>query len=144
MNTALPGTIKPPLWFWVISALGLAWNGLGLAAFVVQMGMDLTELPQAQREFHETTPVWATLGFAIAVFGGVLGCIALLLRKSWAVTMLLVCLAGIVVQIFHSLVVSNGIEVFGPQGIILPLMTFTIAALLTWFAYVSKKRGWIH
>ena len=134
---------SPPKWFWLASALGLVWNSLGVVAFFVQMTMDLSELPEAERLFHETTPIWATLAFAVAVFGGTLGCVALLLRKSWAFIMLLVCVLGIVVQISHSLFVSNGIEVFGPEGIIMPILTFGIALLLTWFAYVSKKNGWI-
>lgn len=137
------GMNKPPLWFWIVSGLGLAWNLLGLAAFLQQMTMDLTQLPDLQREFYETTPLWATTGFAVAVFGGVLGCLALLLRKSWAFIMLLVCLVGIVVQISHSLVVSNGLEAFGPEGIVLPILTFGIAVLLTWFAHYAKNRGWL-
>ncbi len=134
---------KPPIWFWVVAALGLVWNVMGVAAFIMQMTQDLAALPEPQRIFYETTPMWATVAFAIAVFGGVLGCLALLLRKSWALTMLLVCLAGIIVQITHSLVVSNGIEVFGEEGIALPVATFSIALLLIWFASYSKKRGWL-
>ncbi|MEE8306855.1 MAG: hypothetical protein V3R81_06290 [Gammaproteobacteria bacterium] len=126
-----------------MSALGLIWNAAGLAAFFMQMTMDLATLPDAQRIFYETTPAWATASFAVAVFGGVIGCLALLLRKSWALTMLLICLAGIVLQISHSLVISNGIEVFGSDGIILPIMTFSIAVFLIWFAKHSKQQGWL-
>ena len=133
----------PPMWFWIVSSLGFVWNLLGVVAFFVQMTMDLSQLPEPERLFHETTPAWATVGFAVAVFGGTLGCLALLLRKSWAFIMLLICLAGIVVQISHSLFVSNGVEVFGPEGIIMPVLVFSIAVLLTWFAHVSKKKGWI-
>ena len=41
---------------------------------------------------------WNAAGLAVAVFGGVIGCLALLLRKSWALTMLLISLAGIVLR----------------------------------------------
>ena len=134
---------KPPVWFWFASGAGLIWNVMGVIAFFVQMTMDLSQLPEPERLFHESTPLWATVAFAVAVFGGVLGCLALLLRKSWAVPMLIVCLAGIVVQISHSLFVSNGIEVFGPEGVFLPLLTFGIAVLLIWFAYFSRTRDWL-
>ena len=136
----------PPKWFWVVSSIALVWNLLGVMAFVTQMTMDpaaLAELSDAQRNFYETTPVWATLAFAVVVFGGTLGCVALLLRKSWAFLMLAICLAGIVVQISHSLFIGNGVEVFGPQGLILPALTFGIGVILVWFAIYSAKQGWL-
>ncbi len=134
---------SPPNWFWAVSGLALVWNLMGVAAFVGQMTMDLSTLPAAERAFYESTPAWATVAFAVAVFGGVLGSVGLLLRKSWAFAMLVACLLGIVVQDGHSLFIGDGIEVFGPAGIILPLFTFGIAAALAWFARYSEQQGWI-
>lgn len=136
-------TNKPPKWFWAVSGFGVIWNALGVIAFITQVTMDLGELPDAERLFFETTPAWATAGFGIAVASGVLGCLALLLRKRWAAPMLLLCLAGILVQGFHSIALSNSIEIFGPEGLILPVTIFLIAALLTWVARLSEKRGWL-
>lgn len=48
-DTAINTATKPPKWFWLVSALGLAWNLLGLAAFFVQMTMDLSEVPEPSR-----------------------------------------------------------------------------------------------
>lgn len=133
----------PPKWFWVVSVLGLVWNLMGVAAFIGQMTIDLNSLPVAERAFYESTPVWATVAFAVAVSGGVLGCGALLLRRSWAFAMLLVCLLGIVVQVRHSVFVGNGIEVFGAAGLIFPLLTFGIAVALSGFARYSALQGWL-
>lgn len=107
-NTALI-----PTWFWVVSVAGLLWNLIGVAAFVAQISTEPGSLSGAERTFHETTPMWATIAFTIAVFGGSLGCVALLLRKTWAYPILILSLLGIVIQILHSLVISNGFEVFG-------------------------------
>ncbi len=134
---------SPPNWFWVVSGLALVWNLMGVVAFVSQMTMDLNTLPAAEQAFYESTPAWATVAFAVAVFGGVLGSVGLLLRKSWAFAMLVACLLGIVVQDGHSLFIGDGIEVFGPAGLILPLFTFGIAAALAWFARYSGQQGWI-
>ncbi len=133
----------PPTWFWVVSGVGLVWNLIGVAAFVGQMTMDLNTLSAAERAFYESTPAWATVAFAVAVFGGVLGCVGLLLRKGWAFAMLVACLLGIVVQDGHSIFIGDGIEVFGPAGFILPLFTFAIAAALAGFARYSERQGWI-
>ena len=133
----------PPKWFWVASGLGLIWNLIGLVAFIGQMMMDLSALAPAERAFYESTPVWATIAFAVAVSGGVLGCAALILQKGWAFPMLIICLAGIVIQSGHSLFIGDGIEVFGPAGFVLPLLTFGIAAALTALAHYSATRGWL-
>ena len=105
--------------------------------------MDLSTLPIAQREFYESIPFWATVAFAVAVVGGVLGCIALLFRQSWAVLLMWVSLFGIVVQISHSILLGDGIAVFGAAGLALPLMTLVIAVALLWFAKYSANRGWL-
>ena len=134
---------NPPKWFWWVSGFGLVWNLIGVAAFVGQMTMDLGTLPDAERIFFEERPFWATAGFGIAVASGVLGCVAMLLRKSWAVPMLLLCIGGITVQIFHSLALTNSIEIFGVGGLVQPIAVFLIAVLLTWFARVSEREGWV-
>ncbi len=133
----------PPRWFWVASGLGLAWNLVGVAAFIAQMGMDLSQLTAAERAYYEGLPVWAVAAYGIAVFSGCLGCLALLLRKSWALPMLLLCLAGILVQVFHSVFIAGGLELFGPEGLVLPLAVFLIALLLAWLAHHAARRGWM-
>ena len=71
--------------FWVISAIALIWNVLGGANFFMQMDADMVSaLPETHRAIIIGRPVWATAGFAVIVFGGALGCLLLLLRKSAA------------------------------------------------------------
>ena len=41
---------------------------------------------------------WVTGAFAIAVFGGTLGCIGLLMLKSWSKLLLLISLLGVLAQ----------------------------------------------
>ncbi len=139
-----PLTSAPPRWFWIASGLGLVWNLVGVAAFLAQMGMDLSQLGEAERAYYEDMPLWATVAYGVAVFSGCVGCLALLLRRSWALPMLLLCLVGIVIQIFHSIVLADGIEIFGPEGLALPGAVFLIALLLTWLAHHASRHGWMH
>jgi len=133
---------NPPKWYWAVSGLGLVWNLLGVAAFVAQVTMDVSALSSSEQAFYEAQPTWAVASFGVAVASGVVGCIALLLRKSWAAPMLLLCIAGIVVQTFHSIALSNGVEVFGPEGLVLPFAVFAGAVVLTYVAHVANRRGW--
>jgi len=82
-------TIKAPTWFNVVAAVMLVWNLLGVMAYIAQVTMTpetLAALPEAERQLYASTPVWATAAYAIAVNGGALGCLLLLLKKNLAAT----------------------------------------------------------
>ncbi len=137
-------SVKPPVWFWVVSILGLLWNLMGVAAFINDVFfLDTATLDELQRDFFEGRPSWALAAYGAAVFGGALGCLALLLRRGWALPMLIICLVGIVLQNVHAIALGNAIEVFGPQGLALPAMVFLIALFLAWFAHHARGRGWL-
>jgi len=143
-ETAAAGVV--PRSFWITAALALAWNLLGVMAYIVQMTMTeeaLLALPEVERTLYENVPAWATAAFAIAVNGGALGCLLLLLRRAWAYPVLIVSLAGILVQMYHSLFVANSIEVYGPGGMTMPVMVIVIGAYLVWYANKARDRGWI-
>ena len=82
---------------------------------------------------------WA---FAIAVWGGALGSLALLLRKRWARAVLLISLIGIIVQMTHSFFFSNNFEVYGPDKMIMPIMVIVFGVLLVLFARMAINRNW--
>ncbi|MGB5205651.1 MAG: hypothetical protein WBN63_15820, partial [Eudoraea sp.] len=78
---------KPPVWFWIVSIVALLWNLMGVMAYLGQAYM--TDEMKAgytsdQLALMESTPAWVTAAFAIAVWGGLLGCIVLLLRRKLA------------------------------------------------------------
>lgn len=138
--------IKIPVWFWVVSGVCLVWNLLGVMAYIQQVTLSpeaLAAKPEAERLLLETTPAWATGAFAIAVFGGALGCLALLLKKKWASPLFIVSLAGILVQMFHAFFMSKSFEVFGPGVVIMPIMVILIAVFLVWFARMAKGKEWL-
>jgi hypothetical protein len=134
-----------PKWFMIVSAILLIWNLLGVMAYVMQVTMSpetLAALPEAQRQLYETTPAWATAAFAIAVNGGALGCALLLLKRNLAGLFLQLSLAGVVVQMFHAFFMSKSFEVFGPGGLIMPIMVIVIAISLVILAAKAKAKRW--
>lgn len=135
-----------PGWFWAISAVALIWNLMGVGAYWAHVNMtpeDIAALGEAERALYDSAPAWATGAFAIAVFGGALGSLLLLLRKSWAMPVFVVSLVGVLVQMYHSFFVIDSIEVYGPGGMIMPVMVIAIAALLVWFSKSCKDKGWL-
>ena len=137
---------KPKTWFWIVSVLALLWNLMGVMAYISQVSMTpeaIQALPQEQRALYESVPSWATAAFAIAVWGGTLACILLLLRTKLATIVFILSMAGIVVQMYHSFFVSNSFEVFGPGGLIMPIMIIVFAAGLIWFSRKATAEGWL-
>ena len=133
-------------WYYVVAGLGLVWNLLGVTAFVMQVTMTpeaLAALPEPQRELYEMTPVWATVAFALAVFGGVLGCLGLLLRKRWGLILLWFSLAGVLVQMFHAMVLSNSLAVYGPVGAVMPVLVIAIAIALVMLGRSANTKHWL-
>ena len=127
--------------FWIISAFTLMFNIMGVMNYFVQMNADsLASFPESYRPIIEGRPAWATTAFAIAVFGGSLGCLLLLLRKSAAFYVLIASLIGVIVTMMH---------IFGVAGLrsfeiwIGVLMQLVVTAFLIWYSKWGERRDWI-
>lgn len=137
---------KLPTSFWVISVLGLIWNLLGDMAFVGQVTISedaLAAMPEAERALYETLPGWVNVVFGIAVIGGTLGCVGLLMKKKWATTMFIISMVGILLQMGHSFFMTNAMEVFGPSSAVASGLVIIIGAFLWWYSKNSEKKGWL-
>ncbi len=128
--------------FWLIGAVALIWNILGATNFIVQMNPDmLAAYRDSERAIIEGRPAWATGAFAIAVFGGVIGCLLLLLRKSAAYYLFIASLLGVIVTMTHTLGVGIDFGIGEILGII--LMPLAVAAFLIWYSKRAESKGWI-
>lgn len=139
-------SIKPPLWFWVVCAAMLSWNGVGAMAYVADATITadaLNALPDAERALRVSRPAWATAAFAFAVFGGVVGCLLLLVRSPWALPVLVLSLLGVIVQMTHAFLIADSYAVYGPGGLIMPALVLALSLFLVWFARRALARGWL-
>ncbi len=128
--------------FWVIGAFMLIWNVMGCINFVVQMNPDVvSSYRDVEQSIIQGRPIWATVAFAIAVFGGALGCLLLLLRKSAAYYLFIASLLGVIVTMTHSLGVGIDFGLGEILGII--LMPLVVAAFLIWYSKQAESKGWI-
>ncbi len=139
MNDKTMGSVH---WsFWVIGVVALIWHALGSMNFVMQMNTGtVTGMPESYRAVIENRPAWATAAFAIAVFGGAIGSVLLLLRKSAATYLFVASLVGVIVQVFPFVGnpdVQLGIWVGS-------LMSLVVAAFFIWYSKLyAKRKGWI-
>ena len=139
-------TATPPRNFWIISILALVWNLLGVASYLMTVKMSPTALaamPEAERALYQNIPAWVTSSFAIAVFGGTLACILLLMRKRLASALFLVSLLAILVQMGHAFFMTPMLAVRGAAGAALPLCVIVAAMFLLWYSRGAQSRGWL-
>lgn len=144
MNTETK--IKPPIWFYIVSIVALLWNLIGVVSYLGQAFMtdeDLALLSEAERELIETQPAWVTAAFAVAVWGGTLGCLFLLLRKKWAKPVFIISLIGVLAQFGYSILLSNNMDVYGASAIVFPILIIVIAILLLILANTSIRKQWL-
>jgi len=128
--------------FWAIGAVALVWNVMGVINLFVQMNPDmLAAYRESERAIIEGRPAWATGAFAIAVFGGALGCLLLLLRKSAAFYLFIASLLGVIVTMIHTLGVGIDFGFGEILGII--LMPLVVSAFLIWYSKRAESKGWI-
>ncbi len=139
-------TTKPPMWFWIVSIVALLWNGFGVDAYIGQAYQTerwKSQFTAEQLEMANNAPSWVTAAFALAVFGGLLGCIALLLRKKLARPILLVSLVAIIAQMTYQLFISKALEVYGPGGAIMPILVIVVGVFLLWLSKKGITKGWL-
>ena len=128
--------------FWVICVVTLIWNVLGSINFVVQMNPEMHETyRETERLIIIGRPFWATVGFAIAVFGGAIGCFLLLLKKSFAFYLFIASLLGVFVTMAHALNLGINFGIGEILGFI--LMPMIVAIFLIWYSKLSERKGWV-
>lgn len=135
---------KPEITFWVIGIIALIWNLMGVVAYLMQAYMtedDLLALPLEEQALYIDIPAWVTAAYALAVFGGSLGCLLLLMRKKLATVVFTVSFISILIQMTYNIFMSKAVEVYGPGGAIMPVMIIIIGAFLIWYSKKMEQQG---
>jgi hypothetical protein len=135
-----------PKWFRPVAIAALLWNLLGCFAYLSDVTLtaeDVAKMSAAQQALYAARPAWAVAAMAIAVWGGALGCLGLLLRKRWATLVLLASLAGVVVQDVALFGLTGFASQAGPAVLGLQGMVLVIAVALVVLGRTADRRGWL-
>jgi hypothetical protein len=138
---------KPPLSFWIVSGIALAWNLIGL--FMYYSGVSATpEQLQAvyspeQYAAIEATPVWVTSAFAVATTFGVIASILLLLRKALAFPLFVVSFVALLIQDLYLFLLSDSMAVFGSSLLVIQGSVFLGGLIWIWYSRLARNRDWI-
>ncbi|MGI9317088.1 MAG: hypothetical protein ACR2QW_07135 [bacterium] len=144
--TASKNKVSPSVWFWVVSIVALLWYLMDTFAFFMRAFMTqevIKTMPENQQHFYQNIPIWVNIVFACEVFGGTLGCIALLLRKKWALVLFVVSIFGVLAQTLNIWFLTDAISIMGPPAIVMPLVAVIVGVVMIVFSKSAISIGWL-
>jgi hypothetical protein len=140
------GGARVPGWYWAVAIAALLWEAMGCFAYWTQVSMDsaaLARLPAAQADLWAAMPAWVVGAYAVAVWGGLLGAIGLLLRRAWARLAFAASLVAVIVQFGWTFLSTPILTTIGASAAAFPAFILLMAALLLYFTGLAAKRGWL-
>jgi hypothetical protein len=136
---------RTPWHLWVVGVLALLWNSMGAFDYLMTQTQNegyMSQFTPEQLEYFYGFPAWVVAFWAIAVWGGVLGAVLLLLRKKLAAGVFLVSFLSMVITSIYNFGLSNGPEAMGdPTDLVFSVLIFVVALLLYLYARAMKNRG---
>ncbi len=137
---------SPPVWFWVVSIVALLWYLMDMSAFFMRVFMTddaIKAMPENRQHFFQNIPLWVNIVFACEVFGGTLGCAALLLRKKWALLVFVVSILGVLSQTSHIFFLTDAVTTLGAPAVVMPLLAILIGIGTIILAKSSISKDWL-
>jgi hypothetical protein len=143
-ENASPTPPRAPWHLWLVGILGFLFNSVGALDYLMTETRNesyMARFTSEQLEVLYGLPAWLVAFWALAVWGGALGALLLLLRKSSAVPALLVSLLAMVVTAIHNFSPARGLYETGGTGVGFLLLIFVVALGLWLYARTMGDRG---
>jgi hypothetical protein len=135
--------LKTPWHLWVIGIIALLWNAVGVFDYLatkLHYEPYMSAFSQEQLEYFYAFPTWAVACWAVGVWGALLGSLALLLRKSWAVFLFGASILGMLGTTIYNFVLSNGAAMMGDGAVAFSAVIWVIALFLYAYSLAMAKR----
>ena len=135
---------RTPIHLWIVGGLALLWNAFGAIDYVKSRSHDQAWTRRMMPDFDPATvfaymdsmPIYASIGWALGVWGGLAGSILLLMRSRYAVSAFVVSLVGMIVSFGDQLLIHPA-----PAGMNNPMIPLFITALgIGLFVYARAMR----
>ncbi len=135
---------RAPMHLWIVGVLSLLWNAMGAFDYLatkLRLDFYMSNFSEQQLAYFYGLPAWFSVFWALGVWGALLGSIALLLRRRWAVGLFALSLVGMIVGSVYSLFLSDGIEIMGTGGAIFSAVIFVVGVFLLVYARKMADAG---
>jgi hypothetical protein len=146
MNQQTASTPTPTPWhLWLVGILAILWSSMGCLDYVMTQTRNedyLSGFEPEMLEYFYSFPTWIIVLWAFAVWGGLVGSIALLLRKRMATCILTVSTTCMLITTVRNFVFSDGMEYMGDAtSLILTALIVVIGVALIFYARAMLRRG---
>jgi hypothetical protein len=140
-------TKKVPRHLWVVGVLAVLWNAVGAfdyTASQLRIESYMSQFTEEQLAYFYGFPAWAVAAWATAVWSSLLGSLALLFRKAWAVWLFGLAIVAMVVTFVYNFLLSEGLSMMGAGGLVFTAVIWLIAFGLFFYARAMARRGVLH
>ncbi len=134
-----------PWWFWVIGIIYLLWSFIGCGGYLAEQLMSESAYTESfgveMAGLRELTPSWATAGYAIGVWGGLIGVILLLLRRKLCLPFFYASFIGAIIGFMPSIFDERFKVVLGGGDYGLMIFIWLVCIFIIWFARKMVSMG---
>jgi len=135
-----------PVWFWIVAVVSLLWYLMDTSAFAMRLSLTddiIATMPENQQHLYRNMPVWVNAVFGIEAVGGLLGSLALLVRRKSALPLFVMSILGVIAQTSHIWFNSDAVSTMGAPAIVMPLVAIIIGALMILLTKSANAKGWL-
>lgn len=137
-------TARTPVHLWIVGILATLWNAFGCYDYMMTRMSNTDYLasampgvdPNAMLAWVDAFPFYAQSGWALGVWGGLVGGILLLMRSRWAMWALGVSLLGAVVGLGYQVLLAPPLP--GAEGFMMTGMPYVIIAVAAAFFVYAR------
>ena len=150
MNETRVAPFGPAPWhLWLVGVLTLVWNAASCYSHLMTLAQDdgyfrATGVTPEMAAYFAALPPWYVAAWTIAVWGGVLAAVGLLMRKSWAVWWFAASQLAMAGNSVATLLNPDAYEVLGNVGSISAVALIALGAFVVLYSVVMKRRGILH
>ncbi len=125
-------TVKAPWHLWIVGLLTLAWNAIGGWGFTTTYFGDLAALGMTadQIAYFENFPIWASVCWALGVWGAIAGSLLLLLRSRWAVHAFAFSVIGLIGTVIYQDILTEVPDGLQNTGLAISIRVIAVLVLL--------------
>jgi hypothetical protein len=138
---------KNPLWFSIVAVIAVIWNLIGVLQYLGDVSMSDEAKALLDPELVAlmgSTPKFITALYAIAVWGGFVASVLLLLKKAKALLLFQISLIAVILNTAYYIFFTNGPEVVGEVAYYgLQSTVILIAVLLVYLSKKALSKNWI-
>lgn len=138
MNTAA----KPGLLYWIVTLAGLVWLALNAPPYIEQMNpSNWSQFPYTIHDMLVARPMLIWIALSVALFGGMLGCVLMLLRQRFAPLVLGAAFVCCAIRTVYFIATKPSAS--NAPSTLPVLILLAVLAVLFWYARKAQARGWL-